>query len=104
MKAFNKAAFGDIKKEKSRDLRDWWLVELSLNFTWWWTTLTFLDPYRLQSGKLSICSVCTAPSGEDSHDLAALHVVIGKCSRDINRYTSRSGGLAPRGLQEQAEP
>ena len=23
------------KKEKPRELRDWWLVELSLNFTWW---------------------------------------------------------------------
>ena len=35
-----------MKKEKPRELRDWWLVELSLNFTWWWTTLTFL--YSLQ--------------------------------------------------------
>ena len=31
------------KKEKPRELRDWWLVELSLNFTWWCTTLVFLN-------------------------------------------------------------
>jgi len=34
---------GLSKKEKPRELRDWWLVELALNFTWWCTTLVFLN-------------------------------------------------------------
>jgi hypothetical protein len=36
------AGGAQVKKEKPRESRDWWLVELSLDFTWWWTTLTFL--------------------------------------------------------------